>query len=52
MKSKAVVLGHPLHPMLVPFPFAFLTGAVTLWKDADRDIPVLEQARAERARLP
>jgi nitrite reductase/ring-hydroxylating ferredoxin subunit/uncharacterized membrane protein len=28
MKSKAVVLGHPLHPMLVPFPVAFLTGAV------------------------
>jgi nitrite reductase/ring-hydroxylating ferredoxin subunit/uncharacterized membrane protein len=28
MKSKAVVLGHPLHPMLIPFPFAFLTGAV------------------------
>ncbi len=27
MKSKAVVLGHPLHPMLIPFPFAFLTGA-------------------------
>jgi len=28
MKSKAVLLGHPLHPMLIPFPFAFLTGAV------------------------
>jgi nitrite reductase/ring-hydroxylating ferredoxin subunit/uncharacterized membrane protein len=28
MKSKAVWLGHPLHPMLIPFPFAFLTGAV------------------------
>lgn len=27
MKSKAVVLGHPAHPMLIPFPFAFLTGA-------------------------
>jgi nitrite reductase/ring-hydroxylating ferredoxin subunit/uncharacterized membrane protein len=27
MKSKAVMLGHPLHPMLIPFPFAFLTGA-------------------------
>jgi nitrite reductase/ring-hydroxylating ferredoxin subunit/uncharacterized membrane protein len=26
MKSKAVLLGHPLHPMLIPFPFAFLTG--------------------------
>ena len=28
MKSKAVIKGHPLHPMLIPFPFAFLTGAV------------------------
>jgi uncharacterized membrane protein/nitrite reductase/ring-hydroxylating ferredoxin subunit len=28
MKSKAVLLGHPLHPMLIPFPFAFLTGAL------------------------
>jgi nitrite reductase/ring-hydroxylating ferredoxin subunit/uncharacterized membrane protein len=28
MKSKALLLGHPLHSMLIPFPFAFLTGAV------------------------
>jgi uncharacterized membrane protein/nitrite reductase/ring-hydroxylating ferredoxin subunit len=28
MKSKAVLLGHPLHPMLIPFPLAFLSGAV------------------------
>jgi nitrite reductase/ring-hydroxylating ferredoxin subunit/uncharacterized membrane protein len=28
MKSKAVLLGHPLHPMLIPFPVAFLAGAV------------------------
>ena len=28
MKSRAVLLGHPLHPMLIPFPFAFLTGGV------------------------
>ena len=27
MKSKAILLGHPLHPMLIPFPVAFLTGA-------------------------
>src|SRR5688572_24524514 len=27
MKSKAVLLGHPVHPMLIPFPIAFLTGA-------------------------
>jgi uncharacterized membrane protein/nitrite reductase/ring-hydroxylating ferredoxin subunit len=28
MKSKASVYGHPIHPMLITFPFAFLTGAV------------------------
>src|SRR3712207_2990462 len=28
MKSTARVGGHPIHPMLIPFPFAFLTGAV------------------------
>jgi uncharacterized membrane protein/nitrite reductase/ring-hydroxylating ferredoxin subunit len=28
MKSKAVLLGHPVHPMLIPFPIAFLTGAL------------------------
>ena len=28
MKSKAVALGHPIHPMLIPFPLAFLTGAL------------------------
>jgi hypothetical protein len=27
MKSKAVLMGDPLHPMLIPLPFAFLTGA-------------------------
>ncbi len=28
MRSKAVALGHPLHPMLIPFPIGFLAGAV------------------------
>lgn len=28
MKSRASVHSHPIHPMLVPFPFAFLTGAL------------------------
>jgi nitrite reductase/ring-hydroxylating ferredoxin subunit/uncharacterized membrane protein len=28
MKSTAILLGHPVHPMLIPFPLAFLTGAV------------------------
>jgi Predicted membrane protein (DUF2231) len=40
MKSKAVLFGHPLHPMLIPFPFAFLTGALVFdaigWL---RDVP-------------
>lgn len=27
MKSSASVKGHPLHPMLIVYPFAFLTGA-------------------------
>jgi nitrite reductase/ring-hydroxylating ferredoxin subunit/uncharacterized membrane protein len=27
MRSKASYGGHPIHPMLIPFPFAFLTGA-------------------------
>ena len=30
MKSKAVLLGHPVHPMLIPFPVAFLTGAFVI----------------------
>jgi nitrite reductase/ring-hydroxylating ferredoxin subunit/uncharacterized membrane protein len=27
MRSKASIKGHPIHPMLIPYPFAFLTGA-------------------------
>jgi nitrite reductase/ring-hydroxylating ferredoxin subunit/uncharacterized membrane protein len=27
VRSKASVQGHPIHPALIPFPFAFLTGA-------------------------
>jgi nitrite reductase/ring-hydroxylating ferredoxin subunit/uncharacterized membrane protein len=27
MRSAAHFQGHPIHPMLIPFPFAFLTGA-------------------------
>jgi nitrite reductase/ring-hydroxylating ferredoxin subunit/uncharacterized membrane protein len=27
MRSAASVKSHPIHPMLIPFPFAFLTGA-------------------------
>ncbi len=28
MQSKASIKAHPLHPALIPFPFAFLTGAL------------------------
>ena len=28
MRSKASYDGHPIHPALIPFPFAFLTGAL------------------------
>lgn len=27
MKSTAHVMGHPIHPMLIPYPFALLTSA-------------------------
>lgn len=40
MKSRAVVWGHPLHPMLIPFPIAFLTGAVLFDVSGSlRDLP-------------
>ena len=26
-RSSAKLLGHPIHPMLVPFPIAFFIGA-------------------------
>ena len=28
MQGKATVLGHPIHPMLIPFPIAFFVGAL------------------------
>lgn len=28
MRSKAAVMGHPIHPMLVPFPIAGYTGTL------------------------
>jgi nitrite reductase/ring-hydroxylating ferredoxin subunit/uncharacterized membrane protein len=39
MRSRASIKGHPLHAMLIPFPFAFLTGAFVFdvlgrWLDA------------------
>jgi uncharacterized membrane protein len=28
MKSAATIAGHPIHPMLIPYPFAFLSSAI------------------------
>src|SRR5579859_4739871 len=28
MQGKATIGGHPIHPMLVPFPIAFFVGAL------------------------
>jgi uncharacterized membrane protein len=28
VQSRAAIFGHPIHPMLVPFPIAFLPGAL------------------------
>ncbi len=41
MASKASILGHPIHPMLIPFPFALWTfslcaDVVYLWRDNQR----------------
>jgi nitrite reductase/ring-hydroxylating ferredoxin subunit/uncharacterized membrane protein len=30
MRSRAHIEGHPLHPMLIPFPFAYLFGAACM----------------------
>ncbi len=39
IKSTASVAGHPLHPMLIPFPIAFLVGTfasdLVYWATAD-----------------
>ncbi len=36
MRSAAHVEGHPIHPMLIPFPFAYLFGGVCIdaWAEA------------------
>jgi uncharacterized membrane protein len=39
-RSTASILGHPIHPMLIPFPIAFLIGTLLsdlvfwLWRDS------------------
>jgi uncharacterized membrane protein len=38
-RSTAAIGGHPIHPLLVPFPIAFLVGAlltdIVFWRTAD-----------------
>lgn len=38
-RSTAKIFGHPIHPMLVPFPIAFLVGAllsdIAYWRSGD-----------------
>ncbi len=41
MKSTARVAGHPIHPMLIPFPFALLSTATVF--------DVIDQARHRQA---
>lgn len=39
VESTAALAGHPLHPMVIPFPIAFLVGAlltdIAYWQTAD-----------------
>jgi uncharacterized membrane protein len=39
IRSRASIGGHPLHPVLVPFPLAFLTGAaltdIVYWQSTE-----------------
>jgi uncharacterized membrane protein len=42
MRSTARLMGHPIHPMLIPYPFAFLSGAAAFdLAGATRDDPAL-----------
>lgn len=39
VQSKAAIAGHPIHPMLIPFPIAALSGAlvtdIVFWQSGD-----------------
>lgn len=47
MRSSAHVKGHPLHPMLIPFPFAYLFGSavVDTWARATHRPSLFRTAR-------
>jgi uncharacterized membrane protein len=38
-RSTASIVGHPIHPMLIPFPIACFVGTlltdITYWRTAD-----------------
>lgn len=63
MRSSAHVKGHPLHPMLIPFPFAFLFGSAMVdvwagasgrsrWHQTARDLNSLGLGSAVVAAIP
>jgi nitrite reductase/ring-hydroxylating ferredoxin subunit/uncharacterized membrane protein len=63
MRSRAHVQGHPIHPMLIPFPFAYLFGAACIdtvayaadkprWYPTARHMRVLGLGTALAAAVP
>jgi nitrite reductase/ring-hydroxylating ferredoxin subunit/uncharacterized membrane protein len=63
MRSTAHLNGHPIHPMLIPFPFAYLFGSAALnlwarasrrrhWHQTARDISTLGLGSAVLAAVP
>jgi len=63
MRSTAHIKGHPLHPMLIPFPFAFLFGSAVVdvwarvsgqrrWHRSARDMTTLGLGSAIVAAVP
>jgi nitrite reductase/ring-hydroxylating ferredoxin subunit/uncharacterized membrane protein len=51
MRSTAHINGHPVHPMLIPFPFAYLVGAACLdaWSRASNRREWAQTAKHMRA---
>jgi hypothetical protein len=37
-RSTASIAGHPIHPMLIPFPIAFFVGRFAIWSIGRRAI--------------